>query len=158
MLGVGDTGPHESGAMEDHAREGMVSAEAPVDPGLSADSGGAAGAENGYREGPLEDMMDVQMDEATVRPDREPYEVPPEWARVLRAWNDPAIGAGLPDSAVSTGEFEHELRGDDDGGAAAAGDLEQQAASSSTERSRLSRSTDASEGWPKQTDLKSWLK
>ena len=30
--------------------------------------------------------------------ERDAYCVPPEWQRVLRAWNDPAIGAGLEDS------------------------------------------------------------
>ena len=37
----------------------------------------------------------------------EPYVVPPAWARVLRAWNDPAIGAGFPDSVLSCGDFQH---------------------------------------------------
>ena len=38
----------------------------------------------------------------------EPYVVPPAWARVLRAWNDPAIGAGFPtrSSAVETFNME----------------------------------------------------
>ena len=43
--------------------------------------------------------------------DREPYDVPQAWQRVQQAWNDPAIGAGLEDSALSCGEFEHSVGG-----------------------------------------------
>ena len=38
----------------------------------------------------------------------DPYYVPPAWRRVLRAWNeDMAVGAGLEDSALSVGNFQH---------------------------------------------------
>ena len=35
------------------------------------------------------------------------YDVPLAWSRVLEAWNDPAVGAGVADSVLSGGEFEH---------------------------------------------------
>ena len=38
----------------------------------------------------------------------EPYVVPAAWQSVLEAWNHPSIGAGLPDSVLSSGEFQHE--------------------------------------------------
>ena len=102
------------------------------------------------------DVMDIQQAENDHRPPREPYEVPLEWARVMRAWDDPAIGAGLPNSSVSTGEFEHAQREGQDGAAGAEG-LAQQAASSTPSGSRAARTTEPTDGH-KQTDLKSWLK
>ena len=92
------------------------------------------------------------------------YDVPSAWRRVLEAWNDPAVGAGLADSVLSGGEFEHAVNHLDDsqlpetssaenagGDAAAAGP-------SSSPTARGSSSTESTEGGLRQTDLKSWLK
>ena len=70
--------------------------------------------------GPVESSEDANMvvsaaGEESHADDLPPYQVPETWRRVLSAWNDPAIGAGLggpsepgQDSVVSNGEFEHE--------------------------------------------------
>ena len=100
----------------------------------------------------------------------EPYVVPDAWQRVLRAWNDPAIGAGL---AIVNGHGQgHDEHGglehleDADVGepgnvhsanpghssAVAAGGP----SSSPTRRSRTA--SERGEGGPKQTNLKGWLK
>ena len=118
---------------------------------------GQEGSEDACAENTLEDVMDVQAGEE-ANPPGEPYEAPPGWAGVLRLWNDPAEGAGLPDTMISTGEFEHDVPGGGYGAAAAVEGEGQQAASSSMGGTSLMSSTDASEPSSKQTDLKSWLK
>ena len=100
----------------------------------------------GHDQGPL---MEQEANERGLP--AEPYEIPQEWARTMRSWNDPAIGAGLPNS---TGEFEHAGEGCDD--AAGQGEPEQ-AASCTPSGSGTSRATESA-GGHKQTDLKSWLK
>ena len=43
-----------------------------------------------------------------VEDESDPYYVPEAWRRVLRAWNeDVAVGAGVEDSGLSVGNFEH---------------------------------------------------
>ena len=93
----------------------------------------------------------------------EPYVVPPAWARVLRAWNDPAIGAGLPDSVLSCGEFQHGTTDEElaHSGEAETVEIATMAASSRATGSGLRSSTEGSdeaESAPKQTNLKGWLK
>ena len=93
----------------------------------------------------------------------EPYVVPPAWARVLRAWNDPAIGAGLPDSILSCGEFQHGTMDEElaHGDEAETAEIATVAASTSATGSGLRSSTEGSdqaESAPKQTNLKGWLK
>ena len=65
-------------------------------------------------EGNASAALDASLDRNAVDMDvdpgmsaAEPYVVPSAWQRVLAAWNDPAIGAGLPDSALSHGDFQH---------------------------------------------------
>ena len=124
--------------------------------GMGSDNGHGEGcgvAEPGNME--VGSEMDVCSDE--------PYKVPPEWERVLNAWNDPAIGAGLPDSVLSCGNFQHDVAGVElDGNGQAVGEAVMDAAvasigaSSSRSRSSTERA-EGSERGPKQTNLKGWL-
>ena len=97
--------------------------------------------------------------------------VPAAWHRILQTWNDPAVGAGLEDSALSCGEFERPLHGGDEpamssssGGSSHAGnDVVMDAAVEPLEASAPSRTssgsaTERAESGPKQTNLKGWLK
>ena len=103
---------------------------------------------------------------------REPCDVPQAWQRVLQAWNDPAIGAGLEDSALSCGEFEHsvgghhgepvmEAAGEEPGQEAATAALgaaaEASAGPGSPSSRRTRSSTETAEVGPRQ-NLKGWLK
>ena len=92
------------------------------------------------------------------------YDVPLAWRRVLEAWNDPAVGAGLADSVLSAGEFEHAVHHLDDSQHSEAGDVEgaggdlATAGPSSSPAARGSSSTESTDGGLRQTNLKSWLK
>ena len=117
--------------------------------GAEADTGADAGSE-----------MDIAGEEPSV--------VPAVWENVLEAWNHPSIGAGLPDSALSSGEFQHEAPQGSaamtSSGSHAAADalfVEAEAASNTGSSRRSRSSTDRAEGDDnglKQTDLKGWLK
>ena len=109
--------------------------------------------------------VDMNAAEVDVNHDeREPYDVPLEWHRILRAWDDPAIGAGLEDSALSTGEFErpftHGVGSAVEPGAAGPAVDGEPPESSTSSRTGMTRSTEGSESGSgaKQTDLKGWLK
>ena len=108
-----------------------------------------------------EERMDIEEGAGVV--DGEPYDVPSAWARVLEAWNDPAIGAGLPDSLLSCGNFQHgeehsAVEHQDDN---TLGELATEAASSTMTVCGSTSSTEGdnrAEQVRKQTDLKGWLK
>ena len=128
-------------------------------------AGAAAGqAENGADADAVAGEMEEDMAAGLL-----PYAVPAAWRRVLNAWDDPAVGAGLGDvsepgqeSVLSNGDFEHpaapghgqtELENQNDYAAGAAAST-----SSPTRRSRTTTERVAQESGPKQTDLKGWLK
>ena len=108
-----------------------------------------------------EEQMDIE--EAAGVVDGEPCAAPSAWARILEAWNDPTMDAGLPDSLLSCGNFQH---GDEhsavehqDGNTL--GGLAAEAASSTMTVSGSTSSTEGdnrAEQVRKQTDLKGWLK
>ena len=129
-------GPRHAVGDDDHcADEG-------ADTGMDATSQGGAPCQ-ATEEG---NAMDVA--------DGEPYRIPPAWASMPEAWDDPAVGAGLPDSIVSHGEFQHGLPTDEPDPSDPMGSG---AASSGATSSRVRESTEGSEGAPKQTNLKGWL-
>ena len=112
----------------------------------------------GGEEMDLEDgTLPAEAPGAVTLENTEPYVVPAGWAAILNAWNDPAIGAGLPDSMLSCGDFQHGGSADDD-----AVDVNAVVAASSSALPSASgpptEGLEVNEGRAQQTDLKSWLK
>ena len=113
-----------------------------------------AHAEQGGGSGGADGMLDAAAD-APIPPD--PYDVPQAWRRVLAAWDDPSLGAGLEGSAVSNGDFEHAVSMEAD--AAVEGTQDEAAAEFRTApTARTAPATEGSEAGLKQTNLRSWLK
>ena len=112
----------------------------------------------------MDHAMDLEEDLGNDD-DGEPYRAPAEWQRFLGTWHDPAIGAGLEDSALSGGEFERPLPHEACPGEPGSGQEVDQGAegsgalgTSGPSGSSVRRGTVSSEPGPKQATLKSWLK
>ena len=122
------------------------------------------------------DVMDMAENAEVNANDREPYCVPLEWQRVLRAWNDPSLGVGLEDSALSCGEFERPTVHHSEAGAASGSSgstmevhggslsvepvepVDGMSAATSASGSSVRPSSESAETGLKQTNLKGWLK